>query len=356
MDIGIIGLPQSGKTSLFRAITGAKEVGASFAPGGSVETLPARFLDDRLERLAALEGSAKTVFIQANVSDVSGLISGESGARQISGELLGKVRQFDLLILVLRAFASDAVPHILGSVDPRRDLAEIESELILSDLEIAERRIGKLNSAKSRPREVRLADEAEIGVIEKLRAAMEEGRPVSSVELTDDERFKLRSFHFLTGQPTLAVLNASDSDAGEPLPGFLAGRPAMALAAGTEAELLDLEEADREEFARDLGLTEPASVRVLRAAIGAAGMASFFTLAPAEAHAWLVRDGEPAVEAAEKIHRDIARGFVRAEVIGWEDFLAEGPWKKLKASRKFREEGRDYPLRDGEVMHVRFSA
>jgi GTP-binding protein YchF len=356
MDLGIIGLPQSGKTSLFRALTAAKEVGSSYDPGGSVETLPARLVDDRLERLAAVEGSGKTTYAQVNVADVTGLISGEGRARQTSAELLGKARTFDLLVLTVRAFASDSVPHPLGSIDPARDVGEIESELIVADLEIAERRIDKLNSAKSRPKEVRLADEAEIGVIEKLKAALEELRPVSSVELSEEERFKLRSFSFLTGKPALVALNVGEGDLGEPLPEALAGRPAAAVCARTEAELLDLEQSEREEFARELGIERPASEWFLREALRAAGMISFFTLNQNEARAWLVPDGEAAATAAGKVHRDMERGFIRAEVVGWEDFLAGGPWKKLRGTPALHEEGRDCPVRDGQVINVKFSA
>ncbi len=355
MDIGIIGLPAAGKTCLWRALTGSKEAASSYAPGGSMETLPARVIDGRLQKLSAAEGSAKTTFAQVNVADVTGLVTGKGAARQTSAELLGQARPLDLLVLVVRAFESNVVPHALGSVDPARDLAEIESELLIADLGIAERRIDKLGSAKNRTKEMRAADHAEIGVIEGLKAALEEGRPVRDLTLSDDELFKLRSFQFLTAKPTLVALNVGEGQVGEPLLDALSGRPAAAVAAHTEAELLDLEEADRAEFARELGVEQPAAEWFMQEALRAAGMASFFTLGPTDARAWLIRDGEPAASAAGKIHRDMERGFIRAEVIGWEEFLAEGPWKKLKGNKALREEGRDYPVRDGEVINVKFS-
>jgi len=355
MDVGIIGLAASGKTSLWRALTGAKEAASSYAPGGSMETLPARVIDGRLEKLAAAEGSAKTTFAQVNVADVTGLVTGEGGARQTSAELLGRARTFDLLVLTVRAFESAAVPHALGAVDPARDLAEIESELIVADLEIAERRIKKLNSAKSRSREVRLADEAEIAVIERLKSALEEGRPGREVKLSEDELFKLRSFQFLTAKPTLVALNVGEADIGGPLPGALSGRPAAAVCARTEAELLELEAAERAEFARELGVERPAAEWFLDEALRAAGMVTFFTLNASEARAWIAREGEPAAQAAGRVHKDMQRGFIRAEVVGWEDFIAAGGWKKLKGARALREEGRDYPVRDGEVINVKFS-
>ena len=357
MDIGIIGLPGSGKTCLFRALSGAKEAPANFAPGASVEMLSARVLDGRLDQLAAMENSKKTTFAQVNVADVTGLVTGggkEGEARQISAELLGKVREYDLLMVVLRGFENAAVPHPLGSVDPERDLAEVQSEMLVADLDIVERRVQKLRSAKSRTREERGADEAEISVLEKCRAALEDGRPVCDVERSDDDLFKLRSFQFLTGRRPLVVLNVGDEDLQKELPAFLP-EGSEAVAARTEAELLDFEPAERAEFARDLGLKHPAGERILRAALRAAGRGTFFTLGPTEARAWLFPDREAAALAAGKIHGDMQRGFIRAEVIDWQEFLADGPWKKLKGSTLLREEGRDYPVRDGEVVNIKFN-
>lgn len=356
MDIGIIGLPGSGKTSLWRALTGAKAAPANYAPGASIEMLPAQILDSRLVRLATMESSRKTTFAQVNVSDVTGLVSGEGSARQTSAEILGKVRNFDLLMVAIRSFANDAVPHMLGSVNPERDLAEVEGELILADLAIIERRIEKINSQKSRNKEQRSSDEAEIATIEKCRATLESGRPVREAQLTDDDRYRLREFPFLTDRPPLFVLNVGDDGLTAPLPDFLAGRAAIAVAAGTESELDDLDEAERAEFIQALGIPAPARERVMLAALRAAGRAQFFTIGPQESRAWLIRDGEPAVGAAEKIHKDIARGFIRAEVIGTEDFTTHGPWKKLRSTSLVREEGKDYPVRDGDIINVRFSA
>jgi len=356
MDIGIIGLPLSGKTALFRALTAAKDSGGHFAPGARVESLPARVLDERLEILSKLEGSAKTSYVQVALHDVTGMITGAGGAREISAEVLGKVRAFDLLVIVLRAFESGSVPHPLGSLDPARDLAEIESELILADLEIVERRIEKLVASSTRPKKEREADEQEAGVQARIKAALEAGHPARSVELSADELFRLRSFQYLTAKPVLIVLNIGENDIGKPLPASLAGRAAVAVSAKTEAELLELDESERQELAAGMGIARPAADLALRAALAAAGMAQFFTLGPTDTHAWLIKQGEPAVSAATKIHRDIGRGFIRAEVVGYEEFVKAGGWKKLKGSALVREEGKDYPVQDGEIINVRFSA
>ncbi len=356
MDIGIIGLPASGKSCLYRTLSGAKDLGGSYAPGGSIETMPAQIPDKRLVRLSAMEQSKKTTYAQANVSDVTGLVSGESGTRQTSTEILGKARNFDLLAVVLRDFANDSVAHILGSVSAERDLAEVESELAVGDLVIIERRIAKINGMKARTKEQRADDEAEIAALEKLRAGLEEGVPVRNVELGESNRYRLRHFPFLTSHQPLIVLNVDEDRLNDPAPAFLAGRPVVTVAGATESELGDLDESERAEFVEALGITTPLAERVMRAALNAAGMATFFTLGPTEARSWLIRDKEPAVEAAEKIHEDIARGFIRAEVISAEDFFEQGPWKQLKGSKLVREEGKQYPVRDADIINVRFSA
>jgi GTP-binding protein YchF len=356
MDIGIIGLPLSGKTALFRALTAAKESGGHFAPGARVETLPARVLDERLEKLSAMEGSAKTTYVQVAAHDVTGMISGAGGARETSAEVLGKVRAFDLLAIVLRAFESDAVPHPLGSLDPARDLAEVESELLLADLEIVERRIERLVAPTTRPKKEKEADDLELAIQQRVKAALEAGKPARAVELSADDLFRLRSFQYLTTKPVLAALNIAEGEVGKPLPEFLKGRAAIAVAAKTEAELLELDDAERAEMAAGMGIARPAADLALRAALDAAGMAQFFTIGPTDAHAWLIKKGEAAVSAAGKIHKDIGRGFIRAEVVGCEEFVKAGGYKKLKGSSLIREEGKDYPMKDGDLMNVRFSA
>ena len=358
MDLGIIGLPLSGKTALWRALTAAKDSAAHFAPGARVETLPARVLDERLEILSRMEGSAKTSYVQVNIHDVTGMITGggAGAAREISAEVLGKVRAFDLLAIVLRAFADDSVPHPLGTLDPARDLAEVESELVLADLEIVERRIEKLAAPSTRPKKEREADEQELAVQGRVKRALENGQPARSVELSADDLFRLRSFQFLSAKPVLAVLNIGEQDIGKPLPEFLGRRAAVAVSARTEAELLELDEAERQELAAGMGIARPAMDTCLRAALAAAGMAQFFTLGPTDSHAWLIRQGEPAVSAATRIHKDIGRGFIRAEVVGYGEFVKAGGWKGLKGSALVREEGKDYPVQDGEIINVRFSA
>ena len=356
MDIGIIGLPGSGKSALFRGLTGVASASGRYDARGGIETLEAPIPDARLEQVAAMEGSRKTTFAQATVSDVTGLISGEKGVRHTSAELLGKVRQFDLLIVPLRAFRNEAAPHLFGSVDPERDMAEVESELLLGDLTIMERRIEKIRAAKTPSREQRAEYEAETALLERLRVSLEQGVAVRHADLDEADRRRLAAFPFLTARAPLYCLNTDDDHAADPLPSWLQNRPAVAAAVETESSLRDLPEADRAEFADALGVTVPLAERVMRAALEAAGKATFFTAGPTETRAWLINDGERAVEAAGKIHKDIARGFIRAEVVSLADYLAHGPWKQLKAASCVREEGKEYPVRDGDVINVRFSA
>ena len=356
MDIGIIGLPGSGKSALYHALTGVATPVGRYGAGGGVETLAAPVSDARLEAAAALEESRKITYAHVAVSDVTGLISGEKGTRQTSAELLGKVRQFDLLVIVLRAFRSDAVPHLFGSVDPARDMAEVESELMLGDLTIIERRIEKIRMTKTPPREQRAENEAETAVLGKIRTQLENGVPVRAAEIEESDRRRLAHFAFLTARQPLFCLNVDDDRLHDPLPPFLDGRFSVAAAIETEGALRDLSESDRMEFAEALGVTVPIGERVMRAALDAAGKATFFTIGPTESRAWLINDKERAVDAAGKIHKDIARGFIRAEVVALDDYMAHGPWKKLKGGPHVREEGKDCPVRDGDVVNVRFSA
>jgi ribosome-binding ATPase len=356
MDIGIIGLPASGKTALYQALTSARNAKGSFAPGARIDTMPAQIPDQRLVQLSAMESSKKTTYAQVNISDVTGLISGEGGRRETSAEILGKVRNFDLLLVALRQFSNTSVPHILGSIDAQRDLAEVESELLVGDLAIIEKRITKIRGQKARSKEDRAEDQAEIVVLEKLQAALEEGNPVRSVELSETDAHRLKHFPFLTDRQLLICLNVDEDRLNDPLPAFLEGRFCVVVAAATEGELCDLEEDERAEFIEALGITTGISERVMRAALTASGRATFFTIGPTESRAWLIRDQERAVEAAGKIHADIARGFIRAEVISIADFMAEGPWKNLKGTKLVREEGKEYPVSDGDIINIRFSA
>ncbi len=356
MDIGIVGLPGAGKTSLFCALTGMGFVSGRRDARGGIETLSAPVPDARLDTAAALEGSRKTTCAQVNLGDVSGLISGEKTARQTSAELLGKVRHFDLLLIVLRDFRNESVPHALGSVDPARDLSEVESELILGDLAIIERRIEKIHAQKNPSREERVEHEAETAALEKVRAELESGVPVRAVALDESDARRLSHFPFLTARDPLFCLNVDDDRLHDPSPPYLEGRDWVAVAAETESALRDLSEEDRAEFVEALDIRVPVGERVLRAALKTAGKATFFTVGPTETRSWLINDGERAVDAAGKIHQDIARGFIRAEVVALEDYLAHGPWKKLKGGPRVREEGKEYRVRDGDVFNVRFSA
>jgi len=356
MDIGIIGLPAAGKTSLFRALTGVRANPGRFGGSEGMETLGAAVPDARLVAAATLENSRKTTFAQVNLSDVTGLLSGEKGARRTSAELLGKVRNFDLLIVTLRAFRNDAVPHPLGSVDAARDLGEVESELLLGDLAIIERRIEKIESVKTPPREQKAEYDAEIAVLQTLRAALEEGVPTRDADLDEGGRRRLAQFPFLTARAPLFCLNVEDDQLNEPPPTFMADRRCVTAAVETEGALGDLAEEERREFVEALDIRVPIGERVLRAALEAADKATFFTIGPTESRAWLINRNERAVEAAGKIHKDISRGFIRAEVVSLQDYMANGPWKQLKGGPCVREEGKEYPVQDGDVINVRFSA
>jgi GTP-binding protein YchF len=351
--LGIIGFPGSGKTTLFNLLTGA-DAGVAQPPGrGRVNVGVARVPDDRVTRLAALFQPRKTVYASVEVVDLAGF---ERGARATLD--VGELRQADALLHVIRAFPS---PALGAASSAAREVQGLEEELLLADLEVVERRLQKLGSGlKRRPTD---AEQREHALLGRVRGPLEEGVSLRAQTLTTEEGRLLRGFQFLSLKPLLHCLNLAEDAVptrGEFLaeldevgkrPGTLVGW----VSAAVEGEVAALAPEEQRTFLEALGLPEPALHRVIRDAYTLLGLVSFFTVGEDEVRAWTIPVGAAAVDAAGVIHSDIARGFIRAEVIGWADLLEAGSLAEARKRALLRLEGKDYPVQDGEVCHFRFN-
>jgi hypothetical protein len=356
MKIGLVGLPKSGKTSLFNLLTGSRLPTTSYGGArGEMHAGIARVPDERVERLSALFRPRRTTFATFEVVDLAGIAKGE---RQ--GLNAKEFRDADALLHVVRAFVDPggALPN------PKADIADLETELILADLEVVERRLERLEASLKRKR-----TEAEAGertILLALKPALEAGTPMRALSLGEEEARAIRGFTFLSRKPILHCLNLAEKEIERGkrlLESFglaeVAARPATRIgwvSAVIEAEVAQLTGAEQAAFLADLGLAEPAIKRVLRDCHALLGLISFFTAGEDEVRAWSVPRGTRAQEAAGAVHSDIARGFIRAEVVGYEELIAAGG--SLAAARErglLRLEGKEYPLRDGEICHFRFN-
>lgn len=354
MRIAIIGLPQSGKTTLFDLVTGRRdEPGAYVAPGSLVVGV-AHVLDPRVAAISEIVKPKKTTYAGIEFVDLAGLFATD----RPDPEAAEALRDADGLLKVLRAFDHPAVPPHKGVVDPRRDLEEISSDLFVADLDILERRIERLRASVKKPTPRQEAERAELALLERCDAHLHATGALEGLTLNEEEAKTLSCFRFLSQKPGVLAVNIGEKQIGDAavLAPFAQRRePALAVAAAAERDLLTLEPAEREPFLQDLGLAELSGQKVVNALLAALDQVTFFTAGDKELRAWLIPRGTTAVEAAHCIHTDIARGFIRAEVIAAADFIALGGWKDCKARGKEHLEGRDYVVQDGDVINVRFS-
>jgi ribosome-binding ATPase len=357
VKVGIIGLSQTGKSTLFQLLTGA----AAPAPGGRPEPRVgiAKVPDDRVDALATLYKPKKKTYATVEYVDVPGVAKGE-GAALVD---LPALRGIDAIVHVVRAFESDSVPHPDGSVDPLRDAKMLELELILADLSAVEKRIERLDQSikkLNKPEDV-----AERTLFQKMKDALEAERPLRSIEFSAEERRRLRNYAFLSEKPVLIVANLGEEQVKEAaallersgLAAF-AATPGFALcpvAAPIEAEMAQLSAEDAKAFREDLGLAEPGLDRVARTSYALLGLISFLTAGEDECRAWTIRQGTKAAAAAGAIHSDIERGFIRAEVVGYQDLVAAGSITACREKATLRLEGKEYVVRDGDVINFRFN-
>jgi GTP-binding protein YchF len=357
MKAGLIGLPTVGKSTLFHLLTGA----VAPAPGGRPEPRLgiARVPDARVEKLAEMYKPKKKTPATIEFVDVPGVARGEGQALVD----LPALRGVDALVHVLRAFESETAPHPEGSVDPLRDARMLELELILADLGAVERRLERLEANIKKAN--RAEDVAERAVFLKMKDALEAERPLRELELSDEERRRLRSYSFLSEKPVVLVVNMEEAEVGGAAAflertglGAFAGRPGFAvcpMSAPIEAEMSELAAEDARAFRQDLGLAEPGLDRLVRTSYSLLGLVSFLTAGEDECRAWTIARGTRAQQAAGTIHSDIERGFIRAEVVAFEDLVAAGSIAACRDKGTLRLEGKEYVVRDGDVINFRFN-
>jgi hypothetical protein len=355
VQLGIVGLPKVGKTTLFNTLTASRQETGKFAASSATHVAIARVPDPRLTKLRDHYQPRK--FTPATVAyvDVPGVQKGQ-GAERLD---LPRLREVDALIHVVRDFEDDELLHPDGSIDPRRDVESFDLELILADLELVERRVERLGKSAKRglnPDEVR---EREL-LAGTVMPALESEKPLRELELETEDARLLRGFQLLSAKPMLLVHNVDESRIAEVEPSQLLPEPrpeveAVVVSAPIEAEIAGLDADDQREFLGDLGLEEPSLDRLIRVSYRLLGLISFFTVGEDEVRAWTVRRGTPARKAAAAIHSDIERGFIRAEVVPWDELLRLGSMAAARDQGVLRLEGKEYVLSDGEIVHFRFN-
>ncbi|HEV2843575.1 MAG TPA: redox-regulated ATPase YchF [Thermoanaerobaculia bacterium] len=354
MQLGILGLPKSGKTTLFNTLTASHQATDKYSTSSQTNVGQANVRDTRLETLRDLFNPKRYVPATVQYMDIPGMKKGES-AESLD---LDKLKIVDALVHVVRAFDDPEILHSEGSVDPARDVATVDLELILADHTIVERRLERLEKATKRglnPEEVR---ERQI-LSEVIMPALESEKPLREVELEPDDEKRLRGFQLLSAKPLLIVINTDETRAAD-APEAFGVQPrqqvrAVTVSAPIEQEISTLSAEEQKDFLADLGLAEPSIDRVTRASYDLLGVISFFTVGEDEVRAWTIRRGTKAREAAGAIHSDIERGFIRAEVVQCEDLIRLKTMAACRDAGLFRLEGKEYVVKDGDVVHFRFN-
>jgi ribosome-binding ATPase len=365
LELVIMGLPQSGKTTVFNALTQATAETGGYSTGEDEANLATvKVPDDRLDILTGMFKPKRTVPAEVQYYDVAGLTKGVS-EQGMSGRLLGYLSQAAALVHVVRAFEDDSVAHPEESVDPMRDIETLRMELTFSDLGLIERRRARIKDQINKLRgSERENTEREGVILEQLQETLESGGWVRDVELSPEDSRLIRGFGFLTEKPMLILLNVDENQIGSVADEMVAkaqeefGREGVvidALAGKIEAEIAQLDAEDAEMFLSDIGIEQVSRQRVIKLSYDLLGLMSFFTVGEDECRAWTIRRGTPAAEAAGEIHSDIQRGFIRAEIVGYNDLIDAGGWAEARKAGTLRREGKTYVMQDGDVVHFLFN-
>lgn len=360
MKLGIFGLGSSGKTTVFNALTGENLPTGTMSSGGRLEvhTAVVDVPDPRLEQLSDFYKPRKTTHAKVTYADIGGL-EARSGGEGFPGPLLNQLSQMDGLVQVVRAFDNPAVPHPDESIDPARDIASLHTEFILNDMMVVERRLEKLaeEHQKGGGRDKSVI-EREIQLFEKLQEQLSDEQPLREMAFSSDEEFVLSGFGLLTRKPQLVLINVAEGDdrpaeelAGEQGEGVMV----RTLQGDIEMEIAQLSPDEETEFLAEYGIEKPGRERVIQASYDLLQLQSFFTVGEDEVRAWTTSRTATALEAAGTIHSDLERGFIRAEVIAWDELLELGGLSEARKQGRLRTEGKTYPVQDGEVVHIRFN-
>ena len=353
MEIAIIGFPNSSKTTIFNALThGEMETNAIPSARMEVHIAVVNVPDPRVAILSDMFHPRKTTYAQVTYHDVAGMARGMSRRNGLPGSLMNLLSGSEALMHVVRAFDDDTVPSENGAVDPARDVVDMDTELILSDLTIIERRLERLRRERDKQ------NATETALLEQLQMKLEEETPIRDLDLTQEQKKSLRGYGFLSAKPLLVVLNVGD-EGSENVSEIIVYDHKESMVIGLhgqlEAEIAQFDDASRTAFLKEYGISEPSLNRMIRASYNLLGLQSFFPVGDDEVRAWTVHRGAAAVEAAGVIHTDLARGFIRAEVVHYDDLIACGSLAEAKARGLMRLQGKEYRIQDGDILNIRFN-
>ena len=355
MRLGIIGLPQSGKTTIFNALTRGTQPTGTVTGKIEVHEAVVDVPDERVDKLAEMFNPKKRIFAKVTYDDISGL-DGSASKSGISGELLNRLAQMDGFIHVVRCFANDSVPHPNGSVDPVRDIQSMEGDLILNDMIAVERRLERLNEEKKKGGgRDKAVIERDIALFERFHECLVNEKPLRSLGLDDEEKRSISGFGLLSLKPVLVLLNLDETQDTPQTESLGAETITTAIRGKIEMEIAQLPADDAEMFMEEYGITELALNHIIKVSYDLLDQQSFFTAGADECRAWTTSRHATAPEAAGVIHTDLQKGFIRAEVVAYDDLMELGSMAECKAKGKFRLEGKDYLVKDGDILNIRFN-
>jgi GTP-binding protein YchF len=354
MKLGIIGLPQSGKTTIFNALTRGHAPTTASAGRMEVHTAVVDVPDERVDKLSALFKPKKTIYAKVTYADIAGLEGGAAKAG-LSGPLLNQLAQMDGFLHVARCFADENVPHPSGSVDAARDIGAMDAELLLNDLIAVERKLERLAEERKKGGTDKVVNERQTALFTRLHEILSAEKPLRGVTISAEEEKHLSGFGLLTRKPLLVLLNAGEGQPLAELEAGVKGHPAVAMQGKLEMEIAQLPSEDAALFMQEYGIEELSLSKMIRLSYGLLDLQSFFTVGEDEVRAWTVRRGASAYAAAGEIHTDLQKGFIRAEVVAYQDLIDLGSLAEARTKGKLRLEGKEYVVQDGEIVHIRFN-